>query len=329
MKRKIILTVFLVVCAILFVSCAGVIENANFETDGYIVIDGEKVVPEYVMKIGSNNISLAEYRYYYLNQKAELDGGDDSVWTDYPEYISYLKEYVEDTLVEVYSIRTLAQENGVQPNFEAVSEEISEYKKGMSSSDFKKGLSEFHLTEELYEYILQGYELYTSLFDYYFGENGTKTMTDKKLLEYVENNYTHVKHILIYPNTTMTDEEYETHLNTVLQRAQDGEDFDALIKEYSNDSSMPSYGYYFTDSEMSEEFVAASEELEEGEISDLVKSSYGYHIIKKLPVDENDLQSLTDVVYNEIFTSIINEKIESAEIEYSPEYEYISPNTLK
>ncbi len=329
MKRKIILTVFLAVFAILLISCKGVIENANFETDGYISIDGEKVVPDYVMKIDSNSISLAEYRYYYLNQKAELDGGDDSIWADYPEYISYLKDYVESTLTEVYSIRTLAKECGVEPDYEAVSEELSEYKKGMSSSEFKKGLAEFHLTEELYEYILQGYELYTSLFDYYFGENGTKTMTDKKLLEYVDNNYTHVKHILIYPNTTMTDEEYETHLNTVLEKAQNGEDFDALIKEYSNDTSMPSYGYYFTDSEMPEEFAVVSEDLEEGEISALVKSSYGYHIIKKLPVDENDLHALTDVVYNEMYTSIINDKIESANIEYCSEYEYISPNTLK
>lgn len=324
-------TVFalLMALSILFVSCAGVVENSNFETDGYLLHEGEKLIPQYIVKIGDNEISLAEYRYYYLNQKFELDGGDDSVWEDYPEYVDSLQEYVEDTLVEVYAIRSLAKESGVQPDYEQVRSEINEYKKGLSSTEFKKGLSEYHLTEELYEYILQGYQLYVSLFDHYFGQDGTEALTDERMLEYIENNYTHVKHILIYPNTTMSDEDYENHLNSVLEKARNGEDFDALVAEYSNDSAMPSYGYYFAEGEMPDEFVLACDALEAGEVSDLVKSSHGYHIIKKLDVDEADVPSLTDIVYNGIFSEIVNERIDSLEIEYAPEYEYITPYTLK
>ena len=282
-----------------------------------------------MMKIGDNYISLAEYRYYYLNQKEELDGGDDSIWENYPEYINLLKKYVEDTLVELYSIRTLSAECGVTPDHEKVKEEIKEYKEGLTSSEFKKGLKEYHLTEELYEYILQGYQLYTSLFDYYFGKDGAEALTDSRMLEYVENNYIHAKHILIYPNTTMSEEEYEAYLNTVLSRAKSGEDFDGLIAEYSDDVAMPSYGYYFTESEMPEEFVSACEDLESEEISDLIKTSQGYHIIKRLDIDENDLTSLTDVVYNEIFSGFIQDKINNIEVEYAPEFEYITPYTLK
>ena len=327
-KKKTVFA-FLTALSLLLVSCAGVIENSNFETEGYVLHDGEKLVPEYIMQIGDNAISLAEYRYYYLNQKFELDGGDDSVWENYPEYIDSLQEYVESTLVEVYAIRSLSKDNGVEPDYEQVKKEISEYKEGLSSSEFKKGLTEYYLTEELYEYILQGYQLYVSLFDYYFGQDGAEALTDERMLEYIENNYTHVKHILIYPNTTMSDEDYEAYLNTVLEKARSGEDFDALIEEYSDDSAMPSYGYYYTDEEMPEEFVLACESLESGEISELVKSSYGYHVIKKLDVDEADLTSLTDVVYNKIFSEIINARIESLEIEYAPEFDYITPYTLK
>ncbi|MBR6633656.1 MAG: peptidylprolyl isomerase [Clostridia bacterium] len=322
--------VFLLISlSLLLTSCSGVVENSNFKTDGYILIDGEETVPEYVMKIGPNSISFAEFRYYYLNQKYELDGGDNNVWKDYPEYVDLLKEYVEDILVEVYSIRALASENGIEPDFEKVSNEIKEYKEGMSSDEYKEGLASYYLTDQLYEYVLQGYELYETLFDYYFGENGELAMTDGEMESYLNDNYTHAKHILVYPNTTMSDEDYEGYLNEILAKAHGGEDFDTLIAEYSDDEAMPSNGYYFTDGEMPEEFVLACDALGEGEISQLVKSSHGYHIIQKLPVETSDLGELKDVVYNQIFTEIVDEKISSIEIEYAPEYDYVSPFTVK
>ena len=329
MKKLIAVVLLILLTFSVLSSCADVIDNSNFKTDGYLLIDGEEVVPEYVMKIGDNSISFAEYRYYYLNEKAELDGGNEKVWEDYPEYLEKLEEYTRDTLVEIYSIRSLAKENDVEPDYEKVADEIKTYKEGMSSSEFNEGLVSYYLTEKLYEYILQGYELYSSLFDFYFGENGSLAMTDKEMLQYLEDNYYHAKHILIYPNTTMSDEDYEALLNTVAEKAHSTDDFDALIKEYSNDSDMPEYGYYFTADEMPEEFVSACNELEAGEISDIVKSSHGYHIIQKLPIDSNDLSVLKDVVYNGIFNSIVEDRISSIDIEYAPEYEYISPYTVK
>lgn len=329
MKKSILL--LLVLCAVLavFSSCSKVIKNENFKTDGYILIDEKEVVPEYVMKIGDYNISFAEYRYYYLNEKADLDGGDESVWENYPEYIDILKEYTESSLIEVYSIRTLAAENGVNPDYEEVSKAIEEYKKGMTAQEYSEGLKTFHLTDKLYEYVLQGYELYSSLFDYYFGEDGTKAMMDNEIVDYLKDNYRHAKHILITPNTSMTDEEYEALLNLVSEKAKTTEDFDALVREYSEDKVMPSYGYYFTDEEMPKEFVEAYDMLAEGEVSGLVKSSHGYHVIKRLPVDTSDVNELKDVVYNQIYKEIIEKKIASIKVEYAPEYEHISPFTVK
>jgi parvulin-like peptidyl-prolyl isomerase len=310
-------------------SCSGVIENDNFDTDGYVLVEGKEVRPEYVLKIFDNPVSLAEYRYYYLNQKFELDGGDDSVWTDYPEYVEDLSDYVDNTLIEVYSIRKLAEENGVTPNFEAVKTQLDEYRGSMSSSDFKKGLREYYLTEELYEYILQGYDLYTTLFDTLFSSDGKYAMTDDELLDYLEDNYVRVKHVLVYPNTTMSDADYEEYLQNILERAKTEEDFDALVSEFSNDTVMPDYGYYFAEGEMPEEFERAGRALEIGEVSDIVKTSHGYHVIKRLPIDSANLTELADVVYNKIFADLINAEISSAEVEYAPEYENITPSTLK
>lgn len=59
--------------------------------------------------------------------------------------------------------------------------------------------------------------------------------------------------------------------------AKDGEDFDALIRRYSEDNKST---YSFGKGEMSEAFETAAFNLGTGEISDVVETEFGYHIIK-------------------------------------------------
>jgi peptidyl-prolyl cis-trans isomerase D len=68
----------------------------------------------------------------------------------------------------------------------------------------------------------------------------------------------------------------------VLARAKKGEDFAALAKQYSEDSSAAAGGDLgqFTPGQMVPEFDRAAFNLEPGAISDLVQTQYGFHIIK-------------------------------------------------
>lgn len=104
-----------------------------------------------------------------------------------------------------------------------------------------------------------------------------------------------VKHILLKsaedPNLTenptdaenaATAEDKKAIAETVLSRAKNGEDFDALIKEFNEDSGQPADGYTFSSGEMMPEFETAAFALKIDEISDIVETSYGYHIIKRL-----------------------------------------------
>ena len=50
-------------------------------------------------------------------------------------------------------------------------------------------------------------------------------------------------------------------------------------------------GYEFGTGEMVEEFENASTALEENGISEIVESNYGYHIIKRLPLDDENIIS--------------------------------------
>ena len=77
-------------------------------------------------------------------------------------------------------------------------------------------------------------------------------------------------------------EEAKKKAEELLERARNGEDFAKLARENSEDAGSAQYGgdYVFGKGRMDPEFEKAAFSLKPGEISGLVKTTYGYHIIK-------------------------------------------------
>ncbi len=69
-----------------------------------------------------------------------------------------------------------------------------------------------------------------------------------------------------------------------LDRAQKGDDFGGLVQEYSDDAPSKARGgeYTIQRGQMPKEFEDASFALKPGELSGVVKTEYGFHIIKAL-----------------------------------------------
>ena len=115
-----------------------------------------------------------------------------------------------------------------------------------------------------------------------------------------------------------------------------GEDFMSVVKEYNDDPGMDFYGedgYYFTAGYMVKEYEDASFALEEGGVSGLVETTYGYHIIKRLPMESDYIKAnATEYFGNEYqndFFAKLEATFENMEVEYAPEYELIAPTTVK
>lgn len=140
-------------------------------------------------------------------------------------------------------------------------------------------------------------------------------------------------------NVDMTDEEAEAYRTSqkelaeeVLQKAQSGEDFKTLADEYTSENagfefSFDKNGYDPVNySYMVEPFYTAAWELGEGEISGLVESDYGYHIIKCISLnDEEATEAALSVLEDQRQSESLNEKlvamIEEAEYTVSSEWE--------
>lgn len=90
---------------------------------------------------------------------------------------------------------------------------------------------------------------------------------------------------------------------SVLARAKKGDDFEKLVKEYSDDITTRDKGgeYIVTRAKddprfaMPPEFEAAVFSLSEGEISDIVNTMFGYHIIKLLKIMPAGKKPLAEV----------------------------------
>jgi peptidyl-prolyl cis-trans isomerase D len=112
-------------------------------------------------------------------------------------------------------------------------------------------------------------------------------------------------HILL--STTGKDEaDVRARAEQILQQAKGGADFAALARQYSEDEGSAQQGGdldYFGRGKMVPEFEQAAFALAPGEISDLVKTQYGFHIIKvtdKKPAIVRPLDEVRDQIVDEL-----------------------------
>ena len=103
-------------------------------------------------------------------------------------------------------------------------------------------------------------------------------------------------HFEEFMSPEVIDDTHERAL-AILERARAGEDFDMLIREYGSDPGMETYpeGYSFVSGVMIESFYDATMGLAIGEISDLVPSIFGYHIIQRVEPDRNNVMFLDGI----------------------------------
>ncbi len=104
-----------------------------------------------------------------------------------------------------------------------------------------------------------------------------------------------LSHILLYPKVAEERKaETKAKLQEILDRIKNGEDFAALAKQYSEDTGSAQYGGdvgYFERGIMMPEFEAAAFSLEEGQVSEIIETSYGYHIVKTTDIRGNEVRA--------------------------------------
>ncbi|MDT8363248.1 MAG: peptidylprolyl isomerase [Nitrosomonas sp.] len=102
---------------------------------------------------------------------------------------------------------------------------------------------------------------------------------------------THVQHILIKINELTSESDAHRQIMQVKQRIDNGEDFSELAKAFSEDGSAPSGGdlNWISPRDTVPEFEQAMNALLPGQVSQPVRTSFGWHLIKVIERRKQDV----------------------------------------
>ena len=213
----------------------------------------------------------------------------------------------------------LAKELGIRVE-ESITTELKEYMAQLREMVGTEELTKYYLwmsllTEEDFYQIYEVGNLQIQMQEYYYGENSGNYPTDAEVLAFAEETMGcyRAKHILLltkdmeggliqnedgsygYPSldeeTVEKQKKLAEDLKAQLNAAADPVAlFDELMHEYSEDSGLAANpdGYTTYKGQMVQSFEQTALGLKDGEISDVVESEYGYHIILRLPLDPED-----------------------------------------
>ncbi len=102
---------------------------------------------------------------------------------------------------------------------------------------------------------------------------------------------THARHILIKITEVMSDKEAETKIDAIKERLDNGEKFEVLARQFSEDSTASNGGdlNWVNPGDTVPPFENAMNALKDGQISAPVRSQFGWHIIQVMERRSQDM----------------------------------------
>ena len=178
---------------------------------------------------------------------------------------------------------------------------------------FDKMLDDYNMDVEKFKETVKKDLMYQKHKEWFEKEH---PVTDEEIKQYYEDNKDQfskrdASHILVDDEKTAKE---------IKEKLDKGEDFAALAKEYSKDTANADNGGNlgeFSKGQMVKEFEDAAFALKEGEISEPIKTQFGYHIIKinkvSDSVDDNK-DAITKALNEKKYADYIKELNEKANV---------------
>jgi len=228
-------------------------------------------------------------------------------------YAKGLLNETNDTLASFMAIKALAKEKGISLDEEALKSLEPE---AMAHQILGENATVEQLAEELentshmsvnaFRFYSEALDLYTLLAQELYGTQGEKLTEEEITADLTEHGYISAHHILFMTIDPMTGKELEADVvaeklkqaNEIVEELRAIKDQDELLKrfkelkdQYCEDTGKTAYpdGYTFTPGTMVQVFEDTVKALKDYEVSEPVQSSYGYHIIMRLPLGADSL----------------------------------------
>ena len=221
-----------------------------------------------------------------------------------------LKNKVLDRLINIELLHQQGERRGIVIEDGEVEEQYSKFSKQFQKNDdLQNFLKDNNFTEKEFKQHMKKNMLINKLQSTLFVEfKETVVVTDKEVKEFYDKNLDQfniserirASHILIsVPERAdkSTKKEARAKIEDIQKYIQKGDDFAELAKANSSCPSSTNGGDlgFFGRGQMVKPFEDAAFKLQTGEVSDIVETKFGYHLIKLTDKKEAETQSFEDV----------------------------------
>lgn len=206
--------------------------------------------------------------------------------------LAKIKTDIIETMINEELLFQEGRKKGITVEPEAIATDLKKIKKGFATdADFKKLIAESGLTEaELQSNIERGHVV-NKLIDnqimalVVIPDQEIRTFYDTHPESFKKSEQVRASHILIKVDSQAEQsvkDEKKAKLQKIQKRLKGGEDFAVLAKEFSECPSNIKGGDlgYFERGNMVKPFEDVAFALKTGEVSDIVETRFGYHLIK-------------------------------------------------
>jgi len=284
----------------------------------------------YIAEVNESGITSDQLQKTFLNAISRYD--DAALSSLDQSAIASFKKNILNQLIDYELLYQQTQKEKVKISNDGINLEIDKIKDNFSSpEEFDEALKANNITlVQLKDDIERQLMINTILEE----TRNQVSISDEELLEYYNENkesfleleQVHGRHILV---------ETEEEANNLLLQLKEGlTDFAELAKEKSIGPSAPSGGDlgFFARGQMVKEFEDAAFSLEPGEISGVVQTQFGYHIIKceekkeeHSPTFEEAKERISNTLKyqreNEAISALISKLREEAVIVYNYDFD--------
>jgi len=221
--------------------------------------------------------------------------------------LSAIKKRVLESLIDRELLYQESQKQRVTVEDAAINEQLSKLKERFpSEAEFKRALSEANLSEDAIksqfkrEMVIQRFIAKQFIQKITVSEKESKAYYDSHPDLFKQPGQVRARHILIKLNPGADESqkvEAREKLKKVQEKLEKGEDFEDLAEEFSEGPSSAKGGDlgYFGRGQMVKPFEEAAFALGPGEVSDIVETGFGYHLIKVI-----DKKPETTIAYEDI-----------------------------
>ena len=274
----------------------------------------EKKKSEAVVSVNGVDYNMERFNLHFYNAQDEiLKGAGYTESKDIPEDFwdtngvgVTMLELAKTSAIDMLIEDALEYEKAREYKITLTADELSGIKNRMSAlRQDKVTVAQFEYmgisVKELEEYYKD--EMLTpSLVTELIGD-GKIVPNPEAVLEEFESSYVKIKQIYVPTIDLITREPYspenikasEEKIKAAMERLEFGEEFDDVAMEYTQDYYTTVYpnGYIITFEDWNEDVERVAFGLRDEEVSDLVISEEGFHIIKRMPFDFEDPQELS------------------------------------